>query len=406
MLPISKRAEQLPASPIRKLVPFAEAAKKRGVKVYHLNIGQPDIETPPQFMRAICDAQIAVLEYSHSAGMESLRQKIVGYYAGWNLAINANQIIVTNGASEALNFVCSAILDPLDELIIPEPFYANYLSFAMNSNGVTVPVPTNIEDDFALPEVSEFESKITLRTKGILICNPSNPTGVLYPRQALERLGALVRERDLYLIVDEVYREFNYSSEPFYSAMAMAGLEEHIVIIDSISKRFSACGARIGCVISRNENLIQAMMKMAQARLSPPTLGQLGASAVYDLGPEYYRQIADEYSHRRDILKTMLDQMPGVLCPKVTGAFYAMVRLPVADSDHFCQWMLEAFSHNGATVMMAPGSGFYATPGAGKDEVRIAYVLKAEDLKTAMECLAAGLVEYAKCESSLLTANG
>lgn len=391
---ISQRAQALPASPIRKLVPFAESAKKRGVKVYHLNIGQPDIETPPAFMQSIREAPIKVLEYSHSAGIESLRSKIVDYYQRWNLPLTVDQIIVTNGASEAINFACSAMLDPSDEIIIPEPFYANYLSFAMGSNGVAVPVPTCIEDNFALPDIAEFEAKISSRTKAIMICNPSNPTGVLYPQAALKKLGEIARKYNLFLIADEVYREFNYGREAFYSALALAGMENHVVVVDSISKRFSACGARIGCVVSRNSELMQGIMKMAQARLSPPTLGQIGASAVYGLGADYYGAIVKEYSHRRDILKSALDQMPGVLCPQVDGAFYAMVRLPVEDSDHFCQWMLENFSYQGATVMMAPGSGFYATEGAGKNEVRIAYVLNANDLKYAMECLAEGLKAY------------
>jgi aspartate aminotransferase len=392
---ISQRALALPASPIRKLVPFADSAKKRGIKVYHLNIGQPDIETPPSFMQAIRETPIKVLEYSHSAGIESFRSKIVDYYQRWNLPLTVDQVIVTNGASEAISFACSAMLDPADEIIIPEPFYANYLSFAMGSNGVTVPVSSRIEDNFALPEISEFESRISSRTKAIMICNPSNPTGILYPQAALEKLGAIVRKYNLFLIADEVYREFNYGRETFYSALALAGMEENVVVVDSISKRFSACGARIGCVISRNGVLMQSIMKMAQARLSPPTLGQIGASAVYGLGQEYYGAIIKEYSHRRDILKSALDQMPGVLCPQVEGAFYAMVRLPVEDSDHFCQWMLQEFSHQGATVMMAPGSGFYSTAGAGKNEVRIAYVLNTDDLQRAMECLAAGLRAYA-----------
>jgi aspartate aminotransferase len=392
---ISKRALALPASPIRKLVPFADSAKKRGIKVYHLNIGQPDIETPPSFMQAIREAPIKVLEYSHSAGIESFRSKIVDYYQRWNLPLTVDQIIVTNGASEAISFACSAMLDPADEIIIPEPFYANYLSFAMGSNGVAVPVSSRIEDNFALPEISEFESRISSRTKAIMICNPSNPTGILYPQAALEKLGAIVRKYNLFLIADEVYREFNYGRETFYSALALAGMEENVVVVDSISKRFSACGARIGCVISRNGVLMQSIMKMAQARLSPPTLGQIGASAVYGLGQEYYGAIIKEYSRRRDILKSALDQMSGVLCPQVEGAFYAMVRLPVEDSDHFCQWMLQEFSHQGATVMMAPGSGFYSTAGAGKNEVRIAYVLNTDDLQRAMECLAAGLRAYA-----------
>ncbi len=394
MLQLSQRAHDLPASPIRKLVPFADQAKKKGTKVYHLNIGQPDIETPPAFMQAIREADIPVLEYSHSAGIELLRERIVEYYGRWQLPISLNDVLVTNGASEALMFTFAAILDPGDEVIVPEPFYANYLSFAIGNSGKIVPVPTSIENDFALPDIEAFEDKITPRTKAIMICNPGNPTGVLYPRAALEKLGSIVKKHGLFLISDEVYREFNYGSEPSFSALALTGIQEHVIVLDSISKRFSACGARIGCMVSRNPQVMNAALRMGQARLSPPTLGQLGAAAVYRLGPDYYQSVASEYKHRRDILKSALDQMEGVLCPTVDGAFYSMVRLPVKDSDHFCQWMLEAFSRNGATVMMAPGSGFYSTPGSGCDEVRIAYVLKSDDLTAAMECLAAGLAAY------------
>jgi aspartate aminotransferase len=391
---LSERSKKLPSSPIRKLVPYADAAKKRGIHVYHLNIGQPDIETPPEFMQAIIDADIKVLAYSHSAGMIHLRKEIANYYSLWEHAIDSDHVLVTTGASEALNFVFTAIMDPGEEMIVPEPFYANYLSFALGNDCSVVPVTTRIEDDFALPPMAAFEEKITRKTRGILICNPGNPTGVLYPRESLEELEKIVKKHDLFLISDEVYREFNYDPKPHYSTLGLEGIEDHVIVIDSISKRFSACGARIGCIISRNDQLLDSVLKMAQARLSPPTFGQIGAEAVYELPKSYYDGIVNEYRKRRDILKDSLDQMEGVLCPQVNGAFYAMVRLPVEDSGDFCRWMLEEFSEQGATVMMAPGDGFYATPGRGRDEVRIAYVLNCEDLKAAMNCLQAGLAAY------------
>jgi aspartate aminotransferase len=391
---LSDRAHNLPASPIRKLVPFADAAKDRGTKVYHLNIGQPDIETPPQFFEAINQANVKVLAYSHSAGIEPLREKIASYYTRLGHSIAVDDVLVTTGASEALNFVFTAIMNPGDEVIIPEPFYANYLSFSLGNDGVVVPVTSTVENDFALPDIELFEEKITSKTRAILICNPGNPTGVLYPREALEKLQAIAKKHDLFLIADEVYREFAYDSNQHHSTLGLAEIEDNVIVIDSISKRFSACGARIGCIVSRNNELIGTVLKMAQARLSPPTFGQLGATAVYDLPSSYYEGVVSEYSNRRDILKSALDKIEGVVCPNVDGAFYAMVRLPVKDTDNFCQWMLEEFSHEGATVMMAPGSGFYATPGLGKDEVRIAYVLNCKDLARAMDCLKAGLAAY------------
>ncbi len=391
---LSDRAHNLPASPIRKLVPFADAAKDRGTKVYHLNIGQPDIETPPQFFEAINQANVKVLAYSHSAGIEPLREKIASYYTRLGYSIAVDDVLVTTGASEALNFVFTAIMNPGDEVIIPEPFYANYLSFSLGNDGVVVPVTSTVENDFALPDIELFEEKITSKTRAILICNPGNPTGVLYPREALEKLQAIAKKHDLFLIADEVYREFAYDSNQHHSTLGLAEIEDNVIVIDSISKRFSACGARIGCIVSRNNELIGTVLKMAQARLSPPTFGQLGATAVYDLPSSYYEGVVSEYSNRRDILKSALDKIEGVVCPNVDGAFYAMVRLPVKDTDNFCQWMLEEFSHEGATVMMAPGSGFYATPGLGKDEVRIAYVLNCKDLARAMDCLKAGLAAY------------
>ncbi len=391
---ISRRALELPASPIRKLVPFADKAKAKGRKVFHLNIGQPDIETPAEFFQAIDDADLKVIAYSHSAGIESLRIQIAEYYGRLGYAITLNQVLVTTGASEALNFVFTAVLNPGDEVIIPEPFYANYLSFSLGNDGVVVPVTTRVEDSFALPPIEAFEEKITPRTRAIMICNPGNPTGVLYPKESLEKLKAIVEKHDLFLIADEVYREFVYDSATHHSTLELDGIEQNVIVIDSISKRFSACGARIGNVISRNEEVMGAILKMAQARLSPPSFGQIGAAAVYQLPASYYETIVTEYAKRRDILKSSLDRMKGVVCPKVNGAFYAMVRLPVLDSEDFCRWMLEEFEHKGATVMMAPGDGFYATPGMGRDEVRIAYVLNCEDLKAAMDCLEAGLAAY------------
>ncbi len=395
MLKFSDRAQGLPASPIRKLVPFAEAAKDRGTNVFHLNIGQPDIETPPQFFEAIINSNMKVLAYSHSAGIESLREQIAAYYQRLGHSIDQGQVLVTTGASEALSFVFTALMNPGDEVIVPEPFYANYLSFALGKDGVIVPVTSSIEEDFALPPVEAFEAKITSKTRAILICNPGNPTGVLYPREALEKLAEIAKKHDLFLIADEVYREFAYDSNEHHSTLGLSGIEDNVIVIDSISKRFSACGARIGCIVTRNAELMQMVLKMAQARLSPPSFGQLGAEAVYQLPQSYYDGMVQEYASRRDLLKASLDQIEGVVCPEVNGAFYAMVRLPVANSEDFCQWMLEEFSYEGSTVMMAPGAGFYATPGNGSDEVRIAYVLNCEDLKKAMECLKHGLIAYA-----------
>ncbi len=393
---ISQRALVMPSSPIRKLVPYAEAAKKRGTKVYHLNIGQPDIPTPPAYYEAIQQALPEVLAYSHSAGNESLRKAIADYYERLGYPINTDQVIVTTGASEALTFVFASCLNPGDEIIVPEPFYANYNGFSIFSNAKVVPIHTRIEDSFALPPIEEFEKLITPRTKAIMICNPGNPTGVLYPREALEKLREIVLRHDLFLIADEVYREFAYDGLVHHSTLGLEGAERHVIVADSISKRFSACGARIGCVVSRNEEVMSAVMKYAQARLSPPTFGQIGAEAVYTLPQSFYDSVVSEYVARRNLLISRLQAIPGVLVPKVNGAFYAMVRLPVEDSDHFCQWMLESFSHEGATVMMAPGGGFYATPGAGSNEVRVAYVLNQTDLAAAMSALEAGLLAYAQ----------
>ena len=391
---ISDRLQRMPSSPIRKLVPYADAAKKRGTHIYHLNIGQPDIETPTAWWDAIQSARPKVLAYSHSAGSESLRASISAYYQRLGHKLSVDEILTTVGASEALSFVFAACMNPGDEMIVPEPFYANYNGFSIASDVNVVPITTSIEDNFALPSIESFEELITPRTKAILICNPSNPTGIVYPKEALHKLREIALKHDLYLIVDEVYREFIYDGEAHYSALSMEGLKQHVIVTDSVSKRFSACGARIGCVISRNKDVMAAIMKMAQARLSPPTLGQIGAEAVYSLPQSFYDGVNEEYKKRRDFLKKRLNEIPGVVCPEINGAFYAFVRLPVANSDHFCQWMLESFSHEGATVMMAPGGGFYATSGLGSDEVRIAYVLNPEDLAKALTCLEEGLKQY------------
>ena len=391
---LSERATKLPESPIRKLVPFAEAAKSRGTHVYHLNIGQPDISTPPEFFEAIQAANIDVLAYSHSAGNLSLRQQIASYYRNLGHPLTESEINVTTGASEALSFVFASVMNQDDEVIVPEPFYANYSSFSLANSVQVVPVPSRIEDHFALPDIEEFERRITDKTRAILICNPGNPTGVIYPQEALLCLKSIVEKHDLFLIADEVYREFAYDGRTHCSTLGLEGMEQNVVVVDSISKRFSACGARIGCVISRNSELMQSVLKLSQARLSPPTYGQVGAEAVYQLPESYYQDVVQEYSARRDLLKSTLRSIDGVVCPDVDGAFYAMVRLPVDSAEKFCQWMLEEFDHEGATVMMAPGEGFYSTPGAGIDEVRIAYVLNQDELGNAMKCIEAGLAAY------------
>lgn len=392
---LSARAKKLPESPIRKLAPYADAAKKRGVKVFHLNIGQPDIVTPPEFFAAIQKADLQVLAYSPSVGFESLREAIAAYYQRLNYAVRAADVTVTTGASEALNFLFAAIMGNGEQVIVPEPFYANYLSFCLANDGVVVPLTSTIENHFALPSIAEFEAKITPQTRAILICNPGNPSGVLYPPAALAQLREVCLKHDLFLIADEVYREFTYDGLVHHSILGLPEMEQHAVVVDSTSKRFSACGARIGCIVSRNAELMQAILKMAQARLSPPTFGQIGAEAVYDLPAEFYAKIVDEYAERRNVLKAGLSNIPGVVCPEINGAFYAMVKLPVDDAEDFCRWMLQSFEYQGQTVMMAPGDGFYATQGLGKNEVRIAYVLKREDLEAAIQVLSHGLTAYA-----------
>ena len=391
---LSHKAEAMPASPIRKLVPYSEAAKKRGVKVFHLNIGQPDIETP-QVVRDAMRAQDAkVIEYSNSEGMMAYREGLKGYYASKDISLEVGDIMVTTGGSEALVFAFMSTLNPGDEVIIPEPFYANYNGFAVMAGATVVPVTAVIENGFALPAIAEFEKKITDKTKGILICNPGNPTGYLYSKEELEQLRELVLKYNLYLFADEVYREFMYDGAIPFSVMNLKGLEQNAIMIDSVSKRYSMCGARIGAMISRNKELMAAALKFGQARLSPPTFGQWASMAALATPSTYFEDVVNEYVKRRDILVNGLNAIPGVSCPKPQGAFYCIAQLPIKDSDHFCQWMLESFEHNGQTVMMAPASGFYATPGSGKNQVRLAYVLNTEDLKNAVECLKLGLTQY------------
>ncbi len=385
----------MPSSPIRKLVPFAESAKKKGTRIYHLNIGQPDIETPEVMLQAVRAYAEKVVAYSHSAGKETYREKIVRYYEGLGLKIKTDDIIVTAGASEAISFTMNSCLDAGDELIVPEPFYANYNGFSVAAGVQVIPVTSHIEDGFALPAIKDFELLINERTKGIMICNPSNPTGYVYSRQELQTLREIVLKHDLFLFVDEVYREFCYDGREHVSVLSLSDLEQHVVVFDSISKRYSACGARIGYMISRNAELIETAMKFAQARLSPPGFGQVAAEACLEVPKEYLQDVLSEYNDRRQTLVEELRKIPGVICPEPGGAFYAFAQLPVEDSEHFCRWLLEEFSFEGATVMLAPGSGFYASQGLGKNQVRIAYVLNSEDLRAAMRCLKQALEVYA-----------
>jgi aspartate aminotransferase len=391
---ISKKGRSMPASPIRKLVPFAEAAKKRGVKVYHLNIGQPDIETPEVALKAVRNFDQKVVEYSHSAGILSYRKKLVEYYKRYEINITANDIIVGAGGSEAILFAMNSCMDPGDEIIIPEPFYANYNGFAVNAGIQVVPIPSQIEDGFALPPISEFEKAITPKTKSIIICNPNNPTGYLYSQLELETLKKIVLKHDLFLFADEVYREFCYDGKKHFSVMHMSGLDENVVLIDSVSKRYSACGIRIGAMISKNKELMATALKFAQARLSPPTFGQIAAEAAIDTPDEYFKNVLKEYLARRNVVVESINKMKGAFCPNPSGAFYVVAKLPIDDSDKFCQWLLEDFNYQSQTVMLAPATGFYATKGKGLDEVRISYVLKVENLKSAMTCLEEALKVY------------
>jgi aspartate aminotransferase len=393
MLQISERGQQMPPSPIRKLVPYAEAAKKRGIKVFHLNIGQPDIETPPSILNAVRQADIRVLEYSHSAGNESYRKKLVNYYKSVGIQVASDQIIITTGGSEAIMFGFFACLNPGDEVIIPEPFYANYNGFAVAAGVKVIPITSNIETGFALPPIADFEKVISQNTKAIVVCSPNNPTGYLYSRDEMEALKTICLKHNLYLFSDEAYREFCYSGE-YISAMHLNGMENHVVLMDTISKRYSACGARLGAFVTKNKAVYDVAMKFAQARLSPPGLAQIMGEAAVDLPASYFDKPKAEYLSRRDLLVKRLNQMPGVFCPNPGGAFYAMAQLPIDDSDHFCQWLLESFSYNNKTVMLAPATGFYGTPGLGKNEVRLAYVLNLKDLNEAMDCLENALIEY------------
>ncbi|HEY0678865.1 MAG TPA: pyridoxal phosphate-dependent aminotransferase [Chitinophagaceae bacterium] len=395
MLKISHRGEQMPPSPIRKLVPYAEAAKKKGTKVYHLNIGQPDIETPPAIMDAVRKADFKVLEYSHSAGNESYRRKLVKYYKKVGIEVDHNQILVTTGGSEAILFGFMACLDAGDEVIIPEPFYANYNGFAVAADVIVKPITSHIETGFALPPMEEFEKVITPRTKAIVICNPNNPTGYLYSREEMETLKEIIQRHNLYLFSDEAYREFCYGGE-HVSALHLSGIDEHVILMDTISKRYSACGGRIGAFVTRNKKVYDTAIKFAQARLSPPSFAQILGEAAIDLPDNYFDVTKAEYLRRRDTLVKRLNAMPGVFCPNPGGAFYAIARLPIDDSDKFCQWLLESFSYNNQTVMLAPASGFYKTKGLGQDEVRLAYVLNIDDLNKAMDCLEKALEVYKK----------
>lgn len=390
---ISKRGEQMPSSPIRKLVPYAEAAKKKGIKVYHLNIGQPDIETPKPVLDAVRHSDFKVLEYSHSAGNESYRRKLVTYYNRFNIELTHEQIIVTTGGSEAILFAFMACLDAGDEVLVPEPFYANYNGFAVEAGIHVRTITSTIESGFALPAMADFEKAITPRTKAIMICNPNNPTGYLYSREELEVLKQLCLKYNLYLFSDEAYREFCYTGE-HSSAMNLEGLENNVILMDTISKRYSACGGRIGALVTKNQSVLDAVMKFAQARLSPPSFAQIAGEAAVDLPVNYFDEIKAEYQSRRDVLVEMLNKMPGVFCPNPGGAFYAIARLPIDDADKFCQWILESFSYEQQTVMLSPATGFYATQGLGKNEVRLAYVLNREDIKKAMTCLSRALEVY------------
>lgn len=393
MVKISQRGQLMPPSPIRKLVPYAEAAKKKGVTVFHLNIGQPDIETPKMILDAVRHSDFKVLEYSHSAGNESYRKKLVKYYAGVGINVNHTEIIVTTGGSEAILFGFMTCMDAGDEVIIPEPFYANYNGFAVAADVKVVPVTSTIENSFALPPIEEIEKKITPGTKAIVICNPNNPTGYLYSEQEMQQLKEIILKHNLYLFSDEAYREFCYEGKQF-SAGHLTGVDDNVIIMDTISKRYSACGGRIGAFVTKNKAVLDAAMKFAQARLSPPGFAQIAGEAAIDLPSDYFDTTKAEYKSRRDIIVKRLNAMEGVFCPNPGGAFYAMAKLPIDDSDNFCQWLLESFQHNGQTVMLAPATGFYGTPGLGKQEVRLAYVLNTTAINAAMDCLQEALKQY------------
>ncbi|MGQ2983937.1 pyridoxal phosphate-dependent aminotransferase [Flavobacterium sp.] len=391
---VSNKGMQMPESPIRKLVPYAETAKKKGHKVYHLNIGQPDIKTPEVALEAIKNNTIQILEYSHSAGFESYRNKLAASYQSHGVNVNTENIIITTGGSEALLFALGSTMDAGDEVIIPEPFYANYNGFSVASGVKVVPVISTIDEGFALPPIADFEKLITPKTKAILICNPGNPTGYLYTQEEIQQLAELVKKHDLFLIADEVYREFTYDGDKHYSVMNVPGIEEHAIMIDSVSKRYSMCGARIGCIVSKNKEVMATAMKYAQARLSPPTFEQIASEAALDTPQSYFDEVIGEYKERRDTLIAELNKIEGVKVATPKGAFYCIAKLPVDNADNFAQWLLESFDHNGETVMVAPAAGFYSTPNVGLDEIRIAYVLKKEDLVRSVEILKVALEKY------------
>lgn len=393
---VSNKGTQMPESPIRKLVPYAEKAKKQGNKVYHLNIGQPDIKTPEVALEAIKNSHIEILEYSHSAGFESYRIKLAAYYQTQGLPVNTEDIIITTGGSEALLFALGSTMDVGDEIIIPEPFYANYNGFSVASGVKVVPVISTIDEGFALPPIADFEKLITPKTKAILICNPGNPTGYLYTQDEINQLAELVKKYDLFLIADEVYREFTYDGDKHYSVMNVPRIEQNAIMIDSVSKRYSMCGARIGCIVSKNKELMATAMKFAQARLSPPTFEQIASEAALQTPQSYFDEVITEYKERRNTLVTELNKIEGVKVAVPKGAFYCIAKLPVDNADKFAQWLLESFSDNAETVMVAPAAGFYSTPNVGLDEIRIAYVLKKEDLIRSVAILKKALEQYNK----------
>jgi len=384
----------MPESPIRKLVPYSDEAKKRGIKVYHLNIGQPDIEAPEGMLNSIRNSNLKVIEYSHSAGILTYRQKLVEYYKKKNINLTPNDIIITTGGSEAILIAMSVCLNPGEEIIIPEPFYANYNGFSTNTGIVVKPIISKIETGFALPPISEFEKAITPKTKAIMVCNPNNPTGYLYTKSELESLRDIAKKHDLFLLADEVYREFCYDGSEHFSVMNLEGLEENVILLDSVSKRYSACGVRIGAFISKNKEVMKAAMKFAQARLSPPTFGQIAAEAAIDTPDEYFKKVIAEYVERRDVVVKAINKMPGAFCPNPKGAFYCVARLPIDNADKFCQWLLEDFNFLKETVMLAPATGFYSTKGAGINEIRISYVLNIPSLIKAMKCLEEAIKVY------------
>ena len=390
---ISKKGEELPQSAIRKLIPFSDAAKERGIHIHHLNIGQPDIETPQGAMDALRQNTIKVVEYSHSAGILSYRKKLAGYYQKHHIDVTENDILITNGGSEALTFAFTVCLNPGDEILIPEPYYTNYNTFAKLQDTVVKTIPSRIEDGFALPPIEDFEKAITPKTKAIMICNPNNPTGYLYSVEELEKIAWLVKKYDLYLFSDEVYREFCYDGNSHFSAMQL-GIDQNVILLDSVSKRYSACGARIGAFVTKNKDVYNAAMKMAQARLSPPTFGQVFSEAAIDTPQSYFDEVTKEYVTRRNVVVEGVNKIPNCFCPNPKGAFYSVISLPIDDSDRFCQWLLESFDYNGETVMLAPATGFYSDPEKGRQQARITYCLNTDALKRALKCLEEALKVY------------